>query len=132
MNLDRCTRIICFLSAALFLSNFITGNVFAAGQYLVADRLLGRVLRYSESGQFLGTLIDDPSFGYGPATAVSPGGGLSGIKLSPDQSKIYLSDRNTNRVVVYSNQGTSATKLFEFTSNGTSTIHSPNTVLFSQ
>jgi len=132
MTLICRTRIFTFpLAVLIVLSAWVSGTE-AAGQYLIADRLLGRVLRYSESGAFLGTLIDDPSFGYGPATVVSPGGGLSGIALSPDQSRIFLTDRNSSRVVVYSNQGNSATKLFEFTSNGTSTIQSPVGVLFSQ
>lgn len=120
----------CLMLGAYLLSSGV-GSVFA-GQYLIADRLLGRVLRYSESGAFLGTLIDDPSFGYGPASVVSAGGGLSSIALSPDQSQIYLTDRNANRVVVYDFDGTSATQSFQFTSNGTSTISSPVSVLFSQ
>ena len=40
-------------------------RVIFAGQYLVADRTLGRVLRYSEGGTFLGTLLHDPSLGMG-------------------------------------------------------------------
>jgi DNA-binding beta-propeller fold protein YncE len=57
---------------------------------------------------------------------------LSGIVLSPDQSRIYLTDRNQSRVVVYSNHGNSATELFQFSSNGASTIQSPASMLFSQ
>jgi DNA-binding beta-propeller fold protein YncE len=125
-------RLFSYALLGAYLLSSGVGSVLAAGQYLIADRLLGRVLRYSESGDFLGTLIDDPSFGYGPASLTSAGGGLSSIAFSPDQSQIYLTDRNSNRVVVYNFDGTSATELFQFTSNGTSTIQSPGGVLFSQ
>ena len=105
----------------------------SAGEYLVADRLLGRVLRYSEGGTYVGTLIDGTStFGYGAASQTSAGGGLSGITLSPDNSRIYLTDRNQSRVVVYSYQGGSASELFQITSNGGSTVNGPATVVFSQ
>jgi hypothetical protein len=100
-----------------------------AGQYLVADRLLGRVLRYSSNGSYQGTLINDPTLGVGPTA-----GGISGITLSPNQSRLYVSDRTSNRIAVFSYNGSSAAKLFDITapSAAPSTIFVPATVLFSQ
>jgi WD40 repeat protein len=111
----------------LFSINF--NSICAAGQYLVADRLLGQVLRYSENGTFLGTLINDPSLGVGPMA-----GGISSLTLSPDQSRLYVSDRTSSRVAVYSYNGASAAKLFDITavSAAPSTIFVPAGVLFSQ
>ncbi len=117
----------CLLLGAYLLSSGV-GSVVAAGQYLVGDRTLGRVLRYSENGTFLGTLINDPSLGSGLG---SFDGGITGLTLSPDQSKLYVSDRLSNRVAVYSYNGTSAAHLFNIT-GGINTINAPATVLFSQ
>src|SRR5687767_9498271 len=89
--------LIC-LASWVFLSSIVE-----AGQYLVADRLLGRVLRYSSYGSYLGTLINDPTLGVGPTA-----GGISGITLSPSQSRLYVSDRTGNRIAVFSYNGTSA------------------------
>jgi DNA-binding beta-propeller fold protein YncE len=104
-------------------------SIAEAGQYLVADRLLGRVLRYSSGGSYLGTLINDPTLGVGPTA-----GGISGITLSPNQSRLYVSDRSSNRIAVFSYNGSSASKLFDITavSAAPSTLFVPATVLFSQ
>jgi DNA-binding beta-propeller fold protein YncE len=103
----------------------------AAGQYLVGDRTLGRVLRYSEDGTFLGTLINDPTLGSGLG---QNDGGITGLTLSPDQTRLYVSDRLRNRVAVYSYSGTSASHLFDITAvtAAPSTLFVPATVLFSQ
>jgi DNA-binding beta-propeller fold protein YncE len=111
----------------------ITGarSAFAAGQYLVGDRTLGRVLRYAEDGAFLGTLLNDPSLGSGLG---SNDGGITGLTLSPDQTRLYVSDRLSNRVAVYSYSGTSASHLFDITAvtAAPSTLFVPAGVLFSQ
>ncbi|HEY3393975.1 MAG TPA: hypothetical protein VGK58_14780, partial [Lacipirellulaceae bacterium] len=103
----------------------------AAGQYLVGDRTLGRVLRYSEDGTFLGTLLHDPSLGSGLG---SNDGGITGLTLSPDETRLYVGDRLSNRVAVYSYSGTSASHLFDITAVTAtpSTLFVPATVLFSQ
>src|SRR5215212_3648502 len=103
----------------------------AVGQYLVGDRTLGRVLRYSEAGTFLGTLLNDPSLGTGTG---SNDGGLTGLTLSPDQSKLLVSDRLSNRVAVYSYNGLSASHLYDITAAGAypSTLYLPTGVMYSQ
>ena len=42
-------------------------------------------------------------------------GGLTGLTLSPDQSRLYVSDRLSNRLAVYSYNGYSASHLFDVT-----------------
>jgi sugar lactone lactonase YvrE len=87
----------------------------------------GRVLRYSESGDFIGLLLNDPSLGTGNTF-----GGISGLTLSPDQSRLYVSDRVGQRIAVYDYNGFSATHAFNIFANGGSTIEVPAGVLFSQ
>jgi DNA-binding beta-propeller fold protein YncE len=77
-----------------------------AGEYLIGDRILGRVLRYSESGAYIGQLLSDPLLGSGPLQTQS---GMSGITLSPDQSKLFITNRLLNQIHVYDYNGTSAT-----------------------
>jgi DNA-binding beta-propeller fold protein YncE len=131
MKLNWRARVLGFVSIALLSSTCLIGNVFAAGQYLVGDRTLGRVLRYSDDGAFLGTLINDPTLGVGLG---SNDGGITGLTLSPDQSKLYVSDRLSNRIAVYSYTGNSASHLFDITAAtaAPSTLFVPATVLFSQ
>jgi hypothetical protein len=128
MQVTHSLRAVGVLLVGLLLGSLLVTYA-AAGQYLVADRLLGRVLRYSAEGSYLGTLIDDPGFGTGPMA-----GGISGITLSPNQSRLYISDRTSNRVAVYSYNGSSAAKLFDITAPtaAPSTIFVPASVLFSQ
>jgi WD40 repeat protein len=61
-------------------------------------------------------------------------GGISGLTLSPDQSRLYISDRTSNRIAVYSYNGASAAKLFDITASSAapSTIFVPASMLFSQ
>ncbi len=131
MKLNCRARFLSLLLVGLFLSHTAVSAVHASGQYLVGDRTLGRVLRYSEDGAFLGTLINDPSLGSGLG---SNDGGLTGLTLSPDQTRLYVSDRLSNRVAVYSYSGNSAAHLFDITAitAAPSTLFVPATVLFSQ
>jgi hypothetical protein len=126
----RLRRLSFLLVCAIFVFAKAT-PVFAAGQYLVADRTLGRVLRYSEGGDFLGTLLHDPTLGSGLGTN---DGGITGLILSPDETRLYVSDRLSNRVAVYGYAGTSATHLFDITAFSAfpSTLYVPGGMLFSQ
>jgi DNA-binding beta-propeller fold protein YncE len=131
MKWSNRARPLTFLFVALFASSIIASVGYAAGQYLVGDRTLGRVLRYAEDGTFLGTLINDPSLGVGLG---SNDGGITGLTLSPDQTRLYVSDRLSNRVAVYGYHGSSASHLFDITAvtAAPSTLFVPATVLFSQ
>ena len=131
MMLNCRARIFSFLFVGLYFFSATASSVHAAGQYLVGDRTLGRVLRYSDDGAFLGTLINDPTLGVGLG---SNDGGITGLTLSPDQSRLYVSDRLSNRVAVYSYTGNSASHLFDITAvtAAPSTLFVPATVLFSQ
>jgi DNA-binding beta-propeller fold protein YncE len=62
-----------------------------AADLLVADRLSNSVYRYSDSGALLGTIIDhSPDFNQ-----------PTGIGISPDSSKLYVSSSQNNRVMRY-------------------------------
>jgi DNA-binding beta-propeller fold protein YncE len=73
----------------------------------------------------------DPSLGSGTGTS---DGGITGITLSPDQTKLFVSDRLSNRVAVYSYNGSSASHLYDITAltSYPSTLYVPAGVLFSQ
>jgi DNA-binding beta-propeller fold protein YncE len=131
MRLTSVMKPLCCLLVGLGLFSLGSQAVLAYGEYLVGDRTLGRVLRYNESGTFLGTLLNDPSLGSGVGTN---DGGITGITLSPDQTKLYVSDRLQSRVAVYNYNGTSATHAFDITPQGAfpSTVYVPTSVLFSQ
>ncbi|HEX2475817.1 MAG TPA: hypothetical protein VHK01_13785, partial [Lacipirellulaceae bacterium] len=131
MPVRRRLRSFALFLVALVISSGGARSLNAAGQYLVGDRTLGRVLRYSEGGEFRGTLIHDPSLGSGLG---SNDGGITGLTLSPDQTRLYVSDRLNNRVAVYSYNGTSAAHLFDITAvtAAPSTLFVPASVLFSQ
>ena len=120
---------------ALFLASLFLSRAHARplprASILSATVRWGAVLRYSEDGTFLGTLLHDPSLGSGLG---SNDGGITGLTLSPDQTRLYVSDRLSNRVAVYSYSGTSASHLFDITAvtAAPSTLFVPATVLFSQ
>jgi DNA-binding beta-propeller fold protein YncE len=98
-----------------------------AGEYLIGDRIGGRVLRYAENGTFIDVVLTDPSLGIGNAM-----GGLSAVALSPDQTKLYVADRIGQRVAVYDYDGFSTSFAFNIFANGASTIEVPAGILFSQ
>jgi hypothetical protein len=131
MRLISCVRLLSFLLVGFSLFFVGVRSASAIGQYLVGDRTLGRVLRYSENGLFLGTLLTDPSLGSGTGTN---DGGITGITLSPDETRLYVSDRLQSRVAVYSYNGLTASHLFDITPAGAypSTVYVPTSVLFSQ
>lgn len=66
------------------------GSVFAA-DLLVADRLSNSVYRYSASGTLLGTVVDHSTDLNQP----------TGIGISPDFRKLYVSSSQNNRVLQY-------------------------------
>lgn len=119
------------LFASTVVSCIVPVSIGAAGQYLIGDRTLGRVLRYSEDGTFLGTLIRDSSLGAGVGMN---DGGITGLTLSPDQSRLYVSDRLNNRIAVYNYTGYSASHLFDITAIAAapSTLVVPSGTMFSQ
>jgi hypothetical protein len=125
----RLKAFVCVVFALV--TFFASTGTTRAGEYLVGDRTLGRVLRYSETGTFIATLLYDPSLGSGTGTS---DGGITGITLSPDQTKLFVSDRLSNRVAVYSYNGSSASHLYDITAltSYPSTLYVPAGVLFSQ
>ena len=95
-----------FLIGASAILSLASSTALEAGEYLVADRILGRVLRYSENGTYIADLLSDPTLGFGESQFAS---GLGGMTLSPDQTKLYITNRLANRIHVYDYNGTSAT-----------------------
>lgn len=87
---------------------------------LVADRTAGRVLRYSDAGTFLNVLVNTGAELYGP----------DGLAISPDGTKLYVSDM-ANKVVRYDYNGTTATNPLVITDNGSSTLNVPGGVAVS-
>jgi hypothetical protein len=90
-----------------------------ANELLVADRLTNRILRYSESGSFLGVLVDDQVNLSGP----------SGMTLSPDGTQLYVASRLNSTVVRYDYEGSAATHPTVVIDSG---IDGPASLLFSQ
>lgn len=122
---------------ALFVGLFsllVQPSVSHALQFLVADRLSDAVYRYDENGVYRGVvvsdpyLVDDPELG-GPNDFL---GQPSGIVLSPDQSKLYVSNLN-GRVVQYdySTATGKATNPSIFADDNDG-LSFPNSMLFSQ
>ena len=89
----------CLLSMLLLPSL----DALAAPQVLVSERFSAagagsRILRYDANGNFLGVLIDDPVNLQQPY----------GMALSPDRTKLYVGSQQTNSVVRYDFDGTTA------------------------
>jgi hypothetical protein len=130
----RLSNWVKFFSLTALATAFVLGaaaSTLAYGEYLVGDRTLASVLRYDENGNFLGVLLTDPTLGVGTDQNVS---GLSAMTLSPDQSKLYVSDRIHNRIAVYNYTGTSASFAFDigYPNAAPSTLYSPAGTIFSQ
>jgi SMP-30/Gluconolactonase/LRE-like region/PEP-CTERM motif len=91
-----------------------------AGQVLVSDRLSNSVFRYSNDGDFLGTLLTDN------VNLNQP----SGLQLSPDQSKLYVASSQNNQVVRYdyNRVAGTATNATVFATTG---LSFPNSIAFS-
>lgn len=89
-----------------------------AGEILVADRLSNSVYRYGEDGTYLGVVLDNDSHLNQP----------TGIQISPDQTRLYVSSSQTNSVVEYDySYGGSATYSQTITEN----LNFPNAIRFS-
>ncbi len=86
---------ISMLSALLFLAALLhtgsTPSTAHAQEVLISDRLNNSVYRYSSSGTFIGTLLADP------ANLNQP----SGLAVSPDLTKLYVTSSQNNRVMRY-------------------------------
>jgi sugar lactone lactonase YvrE len=73
-------------------------QVARGAELLVADRLGNGVFRYSESGAFLGVVTQEKLVpGVTPEYLYQP----TGIAISPDYSKFYVSSSQLNQVVAY-------------------------------
>ena len=92
-----------------------------AGEFLVSDRLSNSVYRYSDSGTLLGTLLTDN------VNLNQP----SGLQISPDNKRLYVTSSVNSRVVSYDyNFATgTATNPTVFASAG---LMFPNYILFSK
>lgn len=123
MNFWNSLRTLCLLLLGTVVL-LVQIDIVEAGQYLIADRMSNRVLRYSEGGAFLGVLIDDSVNLNQPA----------GITISPDESKLYITSRLNSRVVEYNYFGSTATfsQSISSATASPSTINAPASVLFSQ
>jgi len=128
MNFIQLVRAALLVAVVTF-SLFAPSSNASAGEYLIGDRLSSRVLRYSESGDFLGELINDP------VNLPLVGGqlGIAGITVSPDHTKLYVTSQGISSVVEYNYNGATATfsKLISGISAAPSTIAAPAAVLFS-
>jgi hypothetical protein len=111
-----CRRRHCGALVAAFLSLFCTASLESA-EVLIADRLTDRILRYSESGSFLGVLLSDSTNLDEP----------NGMALSLDSTRLYVASRNNSRVVQYDYNGTSATNPTVVVNSG---ISVPSSILF--
>jgi DNA-binding beta-propeller fold protein YncE len=112
-----CYRRHCGVLFVLIAMSFFAVAADAA-ELLVADRLTNRVYRYSDSGSFLGILLDDA------VNLAEP----NGMALSPDNTKLYVASRNNGRVVRYDYNGTTATNPTVIINSG---LDLPASLLFS-
>ena len=119
-RLASLTIVLRLAVAAIACSSLI--NAAQAGDLLVADRLSNSVYRYSESGALLGTVLTDN------VNLNQP----TGLALSPDLTKLYVSNMGNSRVIVYDYNlaaGT-ATNPAEFAGLADNLV-TPNAILFS-
>src|SRR5688572_16568305 len=80
--------------ASVFFGVFLCTHAAAlchAGEFLVSDRLSNSVYRYSDSGTLLGTLLTNN------VNLNQP----SGLQISPDNKKLYVTSSVNSRVVSY-------------------------------
>jgi hypothetical protein len=112
------------VSAAL-LSIFV-GAATSRAYVLVADRPEKRILKYSDSGAFLGVVVEDPVNWAGPVN----GSGPNSMVLSADGTKLYVAALN-NIVTRFDFNGTTATNPQVYMSNGASTFNDPGGVILS-
>lgn len=109
--------------AALASLNILAAPSQAQQQLLVADRLSNSVYRYSTSGALLGTVLTDNVNLLGP----------SGLTLSPDQTKIFVTSTGNSQVVQYDyNVATGLATNGSVFADGSDGIAFPSSVKFSQ
>lgn len=109
--------------AALASLNILAAPSQAQQQLLVADRLSNSVYRYSASGTLLGTVLTDNVNLLGP----------SGIAISPDQTKIFVTSTGNNQVVQYDySVATGLATNGSVFANGSDGIAFPSAVKYSQ
>lgn len=114
---EKCLVLICAWSATVILGSV---SQVGAKQLLVADRLSNSVYRYDSDGTFLNKVLTDN------VNLNQP----TGIAISPDQTKLYVSSFQTARVIRYDYDvatGTAANGEVFATAN----LASPNAIRFS-
>ncbi len=104
----------------------VVGSATTHAYVLVGDRPQDRILKYSDSGAFLGVVVQDIANLGGVGNAHGP----SALALSPDGTKLYVASLN-NKVVRYDFNGTAAGNPQVYVSNGASTIADPGGVIVS-
>jgi hypothetical protein len=96
----------------------------ASAWVLIADRLTNRVLKYTDSGQFLNVVVEDPVNLGGVGNASGP----NALALRGDANQLWVSSLNGS-VVRYDFNGFTASNPLKITSNGASTINDPGGVI---
>jgi DNA-binding beta-propeller fold protein YncE len=120
MKLHRRWSLLALAALAIVAANVAVSSAYV----LVADRPLDRILKYSDSGSFLGVVVQDvPNMG-GSGNTHGPGS----FTLSPDGSKLWVASLN-NKVIRYDFNGTTASNPLVVTSNGSSTISDPGGII---
>lgn len=108
--------------AAALLLFFLVAASPSRAALLVVDRLTNSVYRYSNSGSFLNKVLTDN------VNVSAP----SGITLSPDNSKLYITSSQNNRVVRYDyNAGAGTATNPTVFADQTDGLNFPNGVRFS-
>jgi DNA-binding beta-propeller fold protein YncE len=104
------------------LTLLFVGASASSAALLVADRLSNSVYRYSNSGALLGTVLTDN------VNLIQP----SGVALSPDQTRLYVSSIGNNRVMQYDyNVGTGAASNPVVFADAADGLMFPNSIVFS-
>jgi hypothetical protein len=120
-----------FLPMALGLLSLTT--LAKAEVVLVADRLTDSVYAYSADGGYRGVVVSDP-FGSDPGVG-QPGdflGQPSGIAISPDRTKLYVSNLNGNVIQYDYSTATGTASNPSIFADGSDGLVAPNAMLFSQ
>lgn len=112
----QCLAAGCFAAAA---ASCAAGN---GAELLIADRLTHGIYRYSESGDYLGTIVRNPTLLNQPA----------GIGISPDYSQLYVSSLQNDHVVRFDyNRFTGAATNPVIFADAGDGLNSPSDILFS-
>jgi hypothetical protein len=120
----KLNRRLFFLNLVAALAAFFHAAS-ASAWVLVADRPTNRILRYSDSGQFINVVVEDALNLGGVGNASGP----NALALSPGaNSRLWVASLNGS-VVRYDFNGFTASNPLKITSNGASTINDPGGVL---